>query len=150
MKAVRFISHVTVLMLMLLGIYLIGTYIGGDDDFHGKVPFIPSRHPLASWVVILFWMLLPFVTRFTIAELLVTALVAQLVVVAWVTLFVYAGGHVSSSDWVFRGWLIWVRIYAELLALPFAVTIVAAVLIRKLIRSGQPPIGGDVKPAPQP
>jgi len=137
MKPLQFTFHVVVLILMLLGIYLIGSVIGCADDFHGKVPYFPSWHPLASGIVVFFWVSLPFVTRFSTSEFLATAAVAQVVVIAWVTFRVYCGGSINSPGWIFHGWLTWVWIYAKLLAVPFAVTIVPSVVIKGIIRRGQ-------------
>jgi hypothetical protein len=137
MKIATFIVHVTTLIFMITGIILFSIFFLGDIFFpvQGRNPLDLNREILVAGMLVVSAALLSFVSRFSRNELITTAVVAQLLMIA-------------IAVWMDGGsWLVWEL--TKCTTLPFALSIALSLGIQYAVKHGQPkPDGDGLKPAP--
>jgi hypothetical protein len=139
MRIVTSMLHVVVLVLMMIGVTIVGAYLGEILlTAHGGKFFDLKQQFLIAGMLVVLGTLLPLFSRFSIAELIITAAVAQVVVFAIIR---SVGGEFD---------LLWVWRVTRFITLPFALSVALAVAVKAKFERGQQPSDDDIlKVSPQ-
>lgn len=126
MKTLSFIVHVVILTLTIIGIFIVGSFVGEVvlKSQGGKFLDIKQQILVAGMLAVL-GMVLPHFSRFETRELFCTAGMVQVLIFGIV--YFYTG----LLDWFYWDW-VWA--VTQFTTLPFAIVTILSVVIGKKLR----------------
>ena len=102
MRAITITLHVVALVLMLIGVTVLGTFLGEVFlDAHGGKFFDLKQQLLVAGMLIVLGILFPIFARWSIKELIAAVIMAELVILS-VIYYISGGIDWYYFDWVWR------------------------------------------------
>ena len=128
MKITIFVTHVTVLVLAMIGTVWLGTFLG-EVLFHAHdARFLdPKQQVLVTVLFCIMGGVLPFASRIRLAEMIFAAVAVQVLILAVVFLYI------ECFDWFFWAW-VWD--VSRIVTVPFAAALGLASLVQRVVMTG--------------